>query len=329
MDPHLLRTFVTVAECGSFSAAATRLGYTQSAVSQHIAALENDLGTPLLHRRPVTPTPSGERLLEHAGPILLRLDAARADVRRTVTAPPTTLTIAASPLAARSLAAHLAAVRRTHPGTELALTIYPRAQVPEAVATGTHTIGLTDGVTAPTDPLPITAPLNTTPTTQEPLAITLPRSHPLAHTTPPTPAVVALPAAQAEAGPAPAADPHLAGRASHPASTVRSGLSLSDLVDARWIDAPDLAAPLTALRTAAGSDALRPAFTYTGTDLHTLLTLIEAGHGLAVLPHSAIPPNLAAIPLTTPRLIHRTELLHAHLPTPAAKALAEALSAHD
>ncbi|HEY3508870.1 MULTISPECIES: LysR family transcriptional regulator [Kribbella] len=70
MDPHLLRTFVAVASCGSFSAAAEQLGYTQSAVSQHIAALESDLGTPLLHRRPVVPTPSGERLLEHAGPLL-------------------------------------------------------------------------------------------------------------------------------------------------------------------------------------------------------------------------------------------------------------------
>ena len=105
VDPHLLRTFVTVTECGSFSAAATRLGYTQSAVSQHIATLESDLGTPLLRRRPVEPTPAGERLLEHAGPILLRLDAARADVRRTVANPPSTLTLAASPLAAGSLAA--------------------------------------------------------------------------------------------------------------------------------------------------------------------------------------------------------------------------------
>ena len=53
MDPHLLRTFVTVARLASFSEAARDLGYTQSAVSQHIAALEQDLGAPLLTRRPV------------------------------------------------------------------------------------------------------------------------------------------------------------------------------------------------------------------------------------------------------------------------------------
>ncbi|MEV5342901.1 LysR family transcriptional regulator, partial [Streptomyces sp. NPDC052676] len=63
MDPHLLRTYVTVARLASFSAAARELGYTQSAVSQHIAALEQDLGAPLLTRRPVTPTAAGERLI--------------------------------------------------------------------------------------------------------------------------------------------------------------------------------------------------------------------------------------------------------------------------
>ncbi|NUS03412.1 MAG: LysR family transcriptional regulator, partial [Nonomuraea sp.] len=82
MDPNLLRTFVTVARHGSFSAAATELGYTQSAISQQIAALEADLGLPLLSRRPVEPTAAGLRLLEHAGPLLLRLRAARADVLR-------------------------------------------------------------------------------------------------------------------------------------------------------------------------------------------------------------------------------------------------------
>src|SRR5688572_29558640 len=87
VDPHLLGTFVAVVERASFSAAARHLGYTQSAVSQHIAALEDDLGVPLLHRRPVTPTEAGARLLEHAAPILLRLDAARADVRRTAGEP--------------------------------------------------------------------------------------------------------------------------------------------------------------------------------------------------------------------------------------------------
>ena len=46
-----------------------------NSLSQHIAALEADLGVSLLSRRPVAPTEAGVRLLEHGGAILLRLDA--------------------------------------------------------------------------------------------------------------------------------------------------------------------------------------------------------------------------------------------------------------
>ena len=111
MDPRFLRTFVTVARLGSFSRAAGELGYTQSAVSQHIAILEADLGTALLSRRPVEPTSAGERLLEHAEPILLRLDAARADVARVVGGPRRPLRIGATPLAAGFAAERVDAAR--------------------------------------------------------------------------------------------------------------------------------------------------------------------------------------------------------------------------
>src|SRR6185312_16622557 len=100
VEAQLLRTFVAVARRGSFSAAAAELGYTQAAVSQQIAALENDLKAQLLNRRPVAPTEAGARLLEHAEPILLRLDAARADVARVASGPPSRLRLGATPLAA-------------------------------------------------------------------------------------------------------------------------------------------------------------------------------------------------------------------------------------
>src|SRR6201996_6071924 len=99
VEAQLLRTFVAVARLGSFSAAAAELGYTQAAVSQQIAALEGDLKTQLLNRRPVSPTEAGARLLEHAEPILLRLDAARIDVTRMIRTPTATLSVGATPLA--------------------------------------------------------------------------------------------------------------------------------------------------------------------------------------------------------------------------------------
>ncbi len=73
-----------VAEEGTFGAAALRLGYAQSAISQQIAALERYVGRRLFDRpggsRPVTLTRSGELLLGHAESIMTRLAAARIDL---------------------------------------------------------------------------------------------------------------------------------------------------------------------------------------------------------------------------------------------------------
>ncbi|MFH8932732.1 LysR family transcriptional regulator [Streptomyces griseosporeus] len=176
MDPHLLRTYVTVARLASFSEAARELGYTQSAVSQHIAALEQDLGAPLLTRRPVAPTAAGERLLEHAGPLLLRLDAARADVARMAAAPQQGLTLAAAPTALG------AGVLAALPPAGTTLRVLARDEIPAAVATGAVELGLVDGLAAPSDPLrlPDVAPLTTRGVTEEPVSVLLPAGHPLA-----------------------------------------------------------------------------------------------------------------------------------------------------
>ncbi|WP_433337531.1 LysR family transcriptional regulator [Spirillospora sp. CA-294931] len=72
MDLRQLESFDEVARQGSLSAAAQRLGYTQSAVSRHIAALEREMRLPLLQRqaRGVRLTRAGEALLRHARHIL-------------------------------------------------------------------------------------------------------------------------------------------------------------------------------------------------------------------------------------------------------------------
>src|SRR5260370_1590809 len=153
MDPHLLRAFVAVAGHGSFSAAARDLGYTQAAVSQHIAALESDLRVSLLTRRPVVATEAGRRLLEHAAQILLRLDAARADVTRLAGAPRGRLHVGTSPLAAPGLAAALATLLGPMPRLELTVRVAARETVAAEVASRTLDLGLVDGPAAPGDPL--------------------------------------------------------------------------------------------------------------------------------------------------------------------------------
>lgn len=78
-----MRMFLTVAEAGSFRAAALKLGRVQSAVSHAIARLEDTLGVTLFDRsghRPVL-TPEGKALLVHVRDVLLRVDAMRARAR--------------------------------------------------------------------------------------------------------------------------------------------------------------------------------------------------------------------------------------------------------
>lgn len=83
IDPDLLRAFVLIAEGGSFTRAAERVGRTQSAVSMQIRRLEETLGHPLLTRTPkgVQPTPQGAWLLERARAMLALNDEIIANFR--------------------------------------------------------------------------------------------------------------------------------------------------------------------------------------------------------------------------------------------------------
>lgn len=78
-----MRMFLTVAEAGSFRAAALKLDRVQSAVSHAIARLEDTLGVSLFDRsghRPLL-TAEGKALLVHVRDVLLRVDAMRARAR--------------------------------------------------------------------------------------------------------------------------------------------------------------------------------------------------------------------------------------------------------
>lgn len=292
MDPHLLRTFVTVARLGSFSRAAHELGYTQSAVSQHIATLEHDIGTELLHRRPVRATEIGKRLLEHARPILLRIDSARADMARLRGVLSGRVVVGATPLSVHPRwLQRLATARDRHPHLEVTMRLGDRDEVRADVATGRIDVAFVDGPALAGDPLPL-------PEAEGLVAIGVLEE----------PLVVAVPAG-------------------HPLTTLRRA-RLDDLADARWLDAPAAAVPLTDLRTAADPAGFRPAMRYEAADLHGLAGLVAAGHGLAVLPRRLVErePDLVGIAVSSPPLVHRVEIVHpTTLPGPA-RTLADALA---
>ncbi len=283
MELRDLRTFVAVARAGSFTEAAAELGYTQSAVSQQIAALERELGQRLLERRPVHLTPAGRRLVEHATRVLLRVDVARTELtRRDGSERP--LRIDACPLAAPALLARaLRAVRRSRPGLAVLVRSTDARSALDHLASGTADLALVDGLTAPDSTLALAEAGLFSPVAlaHERLALVLPIDHPLA---------------------------------------TRPWLDLSTLIDAPWVAAPRLAGgpPLP---------ELRGTVTYEGTDVATLLELVAAGHGIALLPESVarLLGRVAAVRLRRPELVHRTEVLTPREPDDAVSDLLGAL----
>lgn len=82
-DTDQLRTFVTVADSGSLSAAAPRLFLSQSSVSEQLRKLEERAGVPLLTRgkKGAAVTPAGARLLDYARRILSLNELAMQELR--------------------------------------------------------------------------------------------------------------------------------------------------------------------------------------------------------------------------------------------------------
>src|ERR671933_759934 len=124
LDVKRLRVLREVAEQGSFSGAADALSYTQSAVSQQIAALEREAGATLVERgtRGGTLTEAGRALVEHSEAILTRLAAAEDELEAIAGLRGGRMRLASFPTAGATLAPRaIARFREEHPDVELSL----------------------------------------------------------------------------------------------------------------------------------------------------------------------------------------------------------------
>ncbi|CAA9504924.1 MAG: Transcriptional regulator, LysR family [uncultured Solirubrobacteraceae bacterium] len=127
LDVKRLRVLREVSARGSFSAAAEALSYTQSAVSQQIAALEREAGTVLVERnaRGVRMTDAGRALVAHADVILARLADAEAELEAIAGMRGGRLRMVSFPTAGATIAPRaIARFRERHPGVEV--TLEPR-----------------------------------------------------------------------------------------------------------------------------------------------------------------------------------------------------------
>ncbi|SEG87821.1 DNA-binding transcriptional regulator, LysR family [Nonomuraea solani] len=127
-----LRVFREVAERGTLTAAATALGYTQSAVSRQIAALERAAGAPLLERRHdgVRLTAAGRIVLRRAAAVVDQVDAGARELAGLPGEPATVRLGWFASAGAALVPEALAALRRTHP----AITVTTREGSTPALA---------------------------------------------------------------------------------------------------------------------------------------------------------------------------------------------------
>jgi DNA-binding transcriptional LysR family regulator len=165
LDVRKLLLLRELARRDTIAAVAEALCYTPSAVSQQLAALERDAGVPLLQRtgRRVRLTPAGAALAGQTEEILALLERAAAGLAAARTGLAGPLRIGAFPTAMRTiLPAALVALGRDHPGLELMVTELDPAAVPDALRSGALDVALVheyEFVPAPRDPALDTEPL--------------------------------------------------------------------------------------------------------------------------------------------------------------------------
>lgn len=148
LDLHKLEIFLTVAEAGSFSAAAERLSLTQPGVSQHMHTLESGLGTALFQRRHsgVTLTEAGQVLLPYARQMIALSSEAENAVAVVEAMRAGSVSIGATPgVGVYLLPVWLQAFRLRYPNLRAAVTTLTTPQVIAALRDGLADIGIIEG----------------------------------------------------------------------------------------------------------------------------------------------------------------------------------------
>nr|WP_202489961.1 LysR family transcriptional regulator [Streptomyces sp. SID8381] len=123
-DSRHIRTFHAVVQAGTYSGAATALGYTQPAVTQQMKALERSVGSPLFIRagRRMRLTEAGETLARHAEAILDSLSVAEEQVTAITRLHSGRVRVCAFPSASATLVPEaLALLAADHPGIRVKL----------------------------------------------------------------------------------------------------------------------------------------------------------------------------------------------------------------
>src|SRR5688500_9154904 len=286
-----LRVLHEVARQGSFSAAADALSYTQSAISQQIAALERETGTTLVDRgaRGIRLTDAGEALVRHADAILTKICDAEAELEAIAGLRGGRVRLASFATAGSTFVPHaIATFHEQHPEVEILLKESdPEESVP-ALKAGQLDIAILfepHGAGDLTD-------LETVHLLEDPMSVVLAQDHPLAS---------------------------------------RAKIRLKDLADESWVQSTMSCPCSLIVTDECRAAGFEPRVAFESDDYLTVQGLVAAGVGVALIPSlglAAYRPDVAIRPVTgTPP---KRDIVAVTLPggrrSPATQAMLEVLS---
>lgn len=248
MDVRRLLIFRTVVRNGSLGAAARELGWTQPAVSQHLAALEKETGTQLLLRSShgVTPTEAGQRLAVHAEAIAAQLEAATREIEDITALRRGSVRFATFPSAAATiLPPALAAMRERAAGVDVRFEELEPPEAVQALREGELDLALV--FRYPESDIDAEGALEWTPLLEDHVRLVLPADHPRAND---------------------------------------SSLRLEDLAEETWV--AGCARCRAHLLASARGAGFEPRIGHSTDAAHVVLALLRHGGGAALLPAIAL-----------------------------------------
>jgi DNA-binding transcriptional LysR family regulator len=244
-----LRILKEVAYRGSFSAAAEALSYSQSAISQQIAALEAEAGMGLLERHPrgVSLTAAGQTLVNHAEGILARLDAADAALSAIAGLRGGRLRMASFPTAGATLMPlAIATFRAAYPDVELTLAEGEPEEIVPRLRAGELDLALLYEFDAETV---LQEDMERLELLEDPMYLALQREHPLAG---------------------------------------RSRLRLEDLKRESWVQTSSSSPCARHVVRSCHAAGFEPDVSFETDDYQTVQGLVAAGVGVALIPELAL-----------------------------------------
>jgi DNA-binding transcriptional LysR family regulator len=246
LNPLHLRTLTTVLQTGSFAVAARQLGYTPSAVSQQIAALERATRLPLFEReaRSIRPAPAAAILASRGQEVLAVLGALQDDLRGLADGSRGTVRLGSFPTASEQLLpAALAGLAVSQPSVEVLLDEGEPVELTPRLQDGDLDLALVYRYTR----VPGRRPrgLTVTPLLREDLVLMLPADHPL--------------------------------------GTVGE-IPLEQLAEAVWVTSRQGSEGATCLQRMCADAGFQPRITYRSNDYDVIRGFVRSGLGIALVP---------------------------------------------